>query len=73
MGVSLDSRPDRAPRHNVARRDRIAAWLCNAVLRTVATPRYRKFVAGAIAYGLASAARDESEGREAPEPSWLRA
>jgi hypothetical protein len=39
-------------------RDRIAWWLCNAILKTVATPWYRKRISGAIRYGLAAAARD---------------
>lgn len=50
-------------------RDRIAWFLCNAILRTVATKWYRQMIEGAIGYGLASAARDETEGLPPPAPA----
>jgi hypothetical protein len=42
-------------------RDRLARWLCNLILRTIATPWYRDRIDSAIRYGLASAARDKAE------------
>lgn len=44
------------------RRDRIAAALCNWILRHVASERYRKMVDGSVRYGLAVVAIEE-EGR----------
>jgi hypothetical protein len=55
-----------------AARDRLARWLCNLILRTIATPWYRDRIDGAIRYGLASAARDETEGRPAPKENGAR-
>jgi len=52
-------------------RDRVAAAVCNWVLRHVATGRYRQLIDGAIKYGLAAAARDELAG--APPPDAPRA
>ncbi len=49
-------------------RDRIAAAVCNWVLRHVASERYRKMIGGSVSYGLASAVRDDREGRDAPGP-----
>ena len=52
--------------NELGRRDRIAAWLCNWILRHLATETYNDFIGGSIRYGMASAARDEQEGREPP-------
>lgn len=49
-------------------RNRIAHRLANLVLR-IATPHYRDFIGGAIRYGMNAAARDDREGRPAPQ-SW---
>lgn len=54
-------------------RDRIAAALCNWIMRHVASERYRKMIGGAVSYGLASAVRDDADGREAPGPLWAEA
>lgn len=70
------------------RRDRLAYRLATLALR-LATPTYRNLCQGAWLYGLKSAARDELEGRAAPDvnifgqrlgdptvsnsPSWLEA
>lgn len=40
-------------------RDKIACWLCNAILNTIATRHYREMIGGSIRYGLKSAIRDE--------------
>jgi hypothetical protein len=54
------------------RRDRIAAAICNWTLRHIASERYRKMIGGSIGYGLASAARDDTEKREPPwPPPWF--
>lgn len=50
-------------------RDRLAARLVNLVLRTVATRQYRDFIAGAILYGMNSAARDTTKDLD-PPPDW---
>lgn len=47
-------------------RDRLAAALCNFILRTLASEHYRKMVQGSVLYGLASAQRDQAEGRTSP-------
>ena len=52
------------------KRDRIAAALCNWILRHVASERYRKMVDGSVRYGLEAAARNEGEWR--PRPPWAR-
>ena len=49
-------------------RDRIACALCNWVLRHIASDRYRKMIGGSVSFGLASAVRDDREGRDAPGP-----
>jgi hypothetical protein len=49
-------------------RDRLVVGACNALLR-LATPRYRRFVRGAIEYGMNAAARDEKTGAPIP-PDW---
>ena len=51
------------------KRDRIAAALCNWILRHVASERYRKMVDGSVRYGLAAAKRDESADPRLP---WAR-
>ena len=48
-------------------RNRIVHRVVNFVF-LFATPEYKRFMDGAIQYGLSSAVRDEEEGREAPEP-----
>lgn len=50
-------------------RDRVAGVLANFMLR-FATLKYREFIAGSIKYGMASAVRDLTDGREPPE-SWI--
>lgn len=55
------------------RRDRIAAALCNWIMRHVASERYRKMIGGSVSYGMASAFRDDIEGRDAPAPLWAEA
>ena|SRR5579859_6009713 len=55
------------------RRDRIAAALCNWIMRHVASERYRKMIGGSVSYGMASALRDELESREPPAPLWAAA
>lgn len=50
-------------------RNRIAGRLANAAMR-IASPEYRKFVAGAILYGMDAAARDLVENRDSPPPTW---
>jgi hypothetical protein len=52
------------------RRDRIAAALCNWIMRHVASDRYRKMIGGSVSYGMAGAFRDDLEGRGAPPPLW---
>jgi hypothetical protein len=52
-------------------RDKLAGWLCNLILHTVATKTYRAAIGGAIAYGMSAAARDAREGRAVPE-HWSR-
>lgn len=54
-----------------SRRNRLAGRLANWAL-ALATPEYRKFVGGAILYGMNAAARDVVEGDE-PPPSWYAA
>lgn len=39
-------------------RDRLACWICNFVLRHLATKWYREMIGGAIGYGLKAAAKD---------------
>lgn len=51
------------------RRDDVVVWLSNMVLR-LASKKYRALLEGAIKYGLASARRDQAEGRE-PPVGWL--
>lgn len=46
-------------------RNRWAGKLANAAL-AIATPEYRKFIAGAILYGMNAAARDMADGDEPP-------
>ena len=48
-------------------RDRLACWLCNAILNTLATPHYRDMIRGSILYGLRAAAEDASNQSE-PHP-----
>jgi hypothetical protein len=48
------------------RRDRVAAALCNWILRHIASERYREMIGGAVSYGFASAVRDDREGRPVP-------
>lgn len=55
------------------RRDRIAACLCNWIMRHVASEHYRKMIGGSVSYGMASAFRDDMEGRDAPLPLWTAA
>ena len=54
-------------------RDRIAAAVCNWILRHVASERSRKMIGGSVSYGMASAFRDDLEGRDAPAPLWTEA
>ncbi len=54
-------------------RDRIAAAACNWIMRHIATERYRKMIGGSVSYGLASALRDDLDGRDAPPPLWAAA
>lgn len=58
----------------VSWRDTLAHALANAAL-SIATRKYRGMIAGAIEYGLRSAARDANEGRSSPPelPTVLRA
>ena len=53
-------------RYTVNLRDKVASKLANAVL-AFATPMYRNFVRGSMFYGMASAVRDEREGRPSPQ------
>jgi hypothetical protein len=46
-------------------RDRVAHRLASGAL-LLATPAYRRLLTGAWQYGLASAVRDDAEGRPAP-------
>jgi hypothetical protein len=56
------------PQHagTVSRRDQIAWAVCRFALNRIATRQYRKFVAGAIVYGIRAAARDVHTGVAAP-------
>jgi hypothetical protein len=45
--------------YRYGRRDRLAAAVCDWILRNVASDRYRLMIDGAIRYGLLAAARDE--------------
>ena len=51
-------------------RDRIAAAICNWTMRHVASEHYRKMIGGSVSYSMASALRDDLEGREPPAPLW---
>lgn len=51
----------------IRRRDRVVAAIANVVLR-FASKDYRRMIAGAVTYGLDSAARDSVECRPAPAP-----
>ncbi len=53
-----------------ALRDRVACWLCNAILRAIATKNYRDMLGGSISYGLNAAARDERANVYPPPPWW---
>lgn len=53
----------------VGTRNILARRLCNWVLDHIATPWYRDWIDGAIAYGLSSVARDVDEDRD-PPTSW---
>jgi len=44
-------------------RDNVAAWLCNLILRVVASRSYRDTVTGALRYGIAASLRDHRDGK----------
>lgn len=50
----------------------VAWWLCNWILRHVATDWYERVINGTIRYGLAAAKRDEDELIPPPTPWWER-
>lgn len=53
-------------------RDVLAARIVNFIMRTVATRHYREFLAGAIMYGMNSAARDKAHDLKPPSDWWQR-
>lgn len=53
------------PPYKTTLRDRIATRLANLCMR-LATPRYRAMIAGFHEYGLRAAARDSTQGLDAP-------
>ena len=61
-----EEEPRRSMRKQI---DGAVVWLASMVLR-LASKEYRLMLEGAIKYGLASARRDEAEGRDLPV-GWL--
>jgi hypothetical protein len=59
--------PRHGPNGAVSRRDRVAWAICQFALNRIATSRYRRFVAGAILYGVRAATRDVRTGAPAPD------
>lgn len=54
-----NARPMRADSSFDKFRDRLAHWIANTALRTIATPWYRTMLDGLMRFGMESAARTE--------------
>lgn len=63
----MRTRYDAAIRDGLTLRGKAAIKAANWIMRTFA-PEYSKIIAGAIDYGICSAARDSAEGRKGPPP-----